>query len=316
LKLPKTTVPVFSDFGFDQMFGEDLFRVGYKMEGCYGIYYHAAFWSRGPHLSDGCSPLKMAYNYRNVARNGKLCYSILNVSNVRPLHISAIINSRILQSPTDFNTEEELLSLDKELFGSSGELVNELRRDYYTSFADLGDDPIKEAANAWGFYFREYRDLPFIRNAATDGHLVSIIKYRLMFGHPDHHIGALPLDETTRQILAESEEKFSTLLIKTESAEKQIPSDRQTYYRQFVKYPVIYMLSLTEWCIACIDMKNEKLSKDERKERGRYACSCIERILTERMVLEEGKWENWHRGDKKLDIKLLLDLTEQALKEV
>lgn len=316
LKLPATTVPIFSDFGFDQMFGEDLFSVGSKTEGKYGVYYHAAFWSRGPHLAEGCSPVKMAYNYRNAAKGGKLCYSILNISNVRPLHISAMINARILKNPESFDTEKELLELDKELFGDSVRVVNELRRGYYAAFADFGERPVREAADAWGFYFKEYGDLPFVRNAATDGHLVSVIKYRLMFGHPDHHIGAVPLDANTRQILKESCERFSVLLNKARSLKEDIPRDRQAYYSQFVIYPILYMYLLTEWCIAGIDLKNAELAKDERRKRGRFAVSCIERILTERRILEEGEWKNWHRGDKKLDIRMLLELTEKAVGEV
>ena len=313
LRLLQNTIPVFSDFGIDQMFGEDIFSIGHKMEGQYGIYYHAGFWSMGPHLADGCSPEKMAYNYRNAAKDGKLCYSILNISNVRPLHISAMINASILQNPTDLNVDEALLRLDKGLFEESGEVVNELRKEYYQCFADLGEAPLKEAATAWCFYFREYPDLPFIRNAATDGQLVYIVKY--MFQNK-HHVGGPDPDEATRQTLVESAERFSMLLKKVENREKQISSHRLMYYKQFVKYPVLYMYLLTEWCIACIDLKNVKLSKEERRQRGRFACSCMERILTERKVLEEGEWENWHRGDKKLDMDHFLKWTKRVTDEV
>ncbi len=316
LKLPSTTVPVFSDFGFDQMLGEDLYRVGYKMDRKYGVYYHAAFWSRGPHLADGCSPEKMAYNYRGAASGGRLCYSILNVSNVRPLHISAMINAKILEDPTGFAVDEELLRMDKELFGGSGELVDGLRREYYDAFADFGETTLREAATEWSFYLREYGDLSFTRNAATDGHLVSIIKYTFMYGHYDHHVGALPLNGTTRAILSESAERFSRLLAKIDGSFDKIPVGMRTYYKQFVRFPTLYMLLLTEWCIACIDMKNEELPRHERRERGNAACRLIGRILEERKILEEGKWENWHRGDKKLDIRLLLELTKQASEEV
>lgn len=313
LRLPETTIPVFSDFGIDQMFGEDLFSVGHKMDGKYGIYYHAGFWKLGPHLTEGCDPVKMAYNYRNAAKDGKLCYSILNISNVRPLHISAIINARILKSPADFNAEKALLSLDKELFGEAGELVNELHREYYLSFADLGDAPLKKAASALNFYFREYEELPFIRNAATDGQITYIVKH--MFKNK-HSVGSPEPDEKMRQNLIESAKRFLLLFKKAENGEKQISSDRHMYYKQFVKYPVLYMYLLTEWCIACIDLKNENLSKEERRQRGRFACSCLERILTERKVLEQGDWESWHKGDRKINIPILLEWTEKICGEV
>ena len=313
LRLPEHTIPVFSDFGIDQMFGEDLFSVGHKMEGRYGIYYHAGYWSLGPHLTEGCSPEKMAYNYRNAAKDGKLCYSILNISNVRPLHISAMINARVLQNPTDFHAKEELLQLDRELFGESGELVHALRREYYASFADVGEASMREAASAWGFYFREYEHLPFIRNAATDGQIVYLVKF--LFQNK-YHVGGIVPNETNRQALAESAEKFLALFSKAEALEKQISPNRLLYYRQFVRYPILYMGLLTEWCVGCIDLKNEALPKEARIQRGQFACSCMERILQERKILEEGKWENWHRGDKKLDMEGFLKWTERVIDEV
>jgi len=61
---------------------------------------------------------------------------------------------------------------------------------------------------------------------------------------------------------------------------------------------------------------NENLSKEERRQRGRFACSCPERILTERKVLEQGDWESRHRGDKKIDIPMFLERTEKICGEV
>ena len=159
LTLPENTIPVFADFGVDQMFGEDLLNVALKSNRPYGVYYHAAFWHLGPHFTEGCNPKKMAYCYNVAASKNLLCYSILNISNVRPLHVSAVMNAKILAKPTNFNAKEELLNLDIALFGKFGEKVNNIRQKYYACFADFGEAPLRKIADLWCFYYHDYQNL-------------------------------------------------------------------------------------------------------------------------------------------------------------
>lgn len=313
LRLPPTTIPIFSDFGIDQMLGADFDTIGRKTSQWYGIYYHAGFWNLGPHLTEGCNPQKMAYCYRHAAENNALCYSILNISNVRPLHISAIMNARLLQSPFSFQADSELSRLDRELFGEAGDTVSEIRREYYKAFADFGEEPLKAAAHDWHFYYREYAELPFIRNAATDGQLSYFGKNVLIGRKYDK----LPEQSNkTRAILKASANRFAKLCRQAEAAEPHLPEENRAYFRQFLKYQIIHMQSLSEWCVACMDLMNEALHTDERRRQGKAACACLERILKERRVLEAGQWEHWHRGEKKIHIQGLLELTQKACEEI
>ncbi|MBE6929470.1 MAG: hypothetical protein E7463_04250 [Ruminococcaceae bacterium] len=306
LQLPETTVPVFSDFGLDQMFGEDLYSVGQTLKRPYGVYYHACFWWQGPHLTEGCNPVKMAYCYRDAVRSEQLFYSILNISNVRSFHISAFINAKILQSPTNFDAEDALFQLDKAIFQEYGQQVNEMRRAYYSAFSDFGDQYLRITADITQFYYHEYPALPFIRNAATDGQLVYFGKY-LLQGIPQERLPAP--DESTKLLLTESAAKFSSLHKKARILAAALPADTRLYFGQFVMYQIRHMQLLTEWCIACMEMCDETLSVAFRLQSGERACSYLEAILEERTVLESGIWKNWHRGDKKINISALLELT-------
>lgn len=311
LKLPDSTIPVFSDNGLDQMPGADLYDVGLRGDRPFGLYYHAGFCLIGPHLSEGCNPEKMAYCYREVMQNKSLCYSILNVSNVRPLHVSAVMNAMLLQSPYDFNMTEELLSFDQSVFGQLGAQVNELRKGYYYAFADFGDKMLRSAAKEWHFYHREYEDLPFIRNAATDGQLAYFGK-NLFDRKKDSKLLPAPSIYTQAE-LANSAKKFSKLYAEALLIENKMDGNALLYFRQFLKYQILYMYKLTQWCIACINMMNESLPIAFRQEQGFHACTCMETILKERKILELGEWENWHRGDVKINIPLLLRLTKEEL---
>ena len=58
------------------------------------------------------------------------------------------------------------------------------------------------------------------------------------------------------------------------------------------------------------------LPKDARVRAGAHGATCIEAILEDRKVLEEGEWENWHRGDKKLDFPKMLKMTKSVTERV
>lgn len=310
LKLPGNTIPIFSDNGLDQMPGADLYDVGLRSNRPFGLYYHVGFCLIGPHLSEGCNPEKMAYCYRDAAQNGKLCYSILNVSNVRPLHVSTLMNAKLLESPYDFNMTEELLAFDRSVFGRLGSRVNDLRKGYYGAFADFGEKILQSAAKEWHFYHRSYENLPFIRNAATDGQLAYFGK-NVYDGKKDSKLLPTPSIYTQAE-LVNSAKKFSRLYQEALEIEKEMDGGALLYFRQFLKSQILYMHMLTEWCIASVNMMNESLPIAFRQEQGACGCKCLETILKERKVLEQGEWENWHRGDVKINIPRLLNLTREA----
>ena len=309
LKLPCNTIPVFADLGLDQMFGEDLFKIGQNMDCKYGVYYHASFWTLGPHLTEGCNPVKMAYCYKEAAKTDQLVYSILNISNVRPLHVSAMMNAAILQNPLGFDADEALLRWDMDVFGEYGRQVYEIRKTYYASFADFGIDALKKTADLWHFYYRDYGKLPFIRNAATDGQIAFFGK-ALVRGKVNNKLPAP--DQATRMLLQESADAFHELYAQAEELETKLNKDSSLYFKQFIKYPILHMQMLTLWDIVCIDLTDKSKPLEHRRMRATYGCKCLETILRERVVLEEGQWKHYHRGDKKVNIRELLRLTDFA----
>ncbi len=310
LKLPQSTIPVLADFGIDQMFGGDMFTTVKNAGDCYGVYYHTSFWALGPHMAEGCHPEKMGYSYRLAASHGGLKYSMLNVSNVRPMHFSISMNAAILQDPMGTDVRKTVEDFDRSIFGESQKIITPLRYRYYDSFADFGDELASQFAEKWFFFYHDYKKLPFIRNAATDGQLTWIGKYALLGKlHCD-------LDYASRQrlpVLLESEEKLSSLLSEMNGAEGALSSEQLLYFRQFLKYQTQHLLLLTRWCIHCLDLVDPTLPLEQRKEKGKAACGFLEQILEERKILEQGKWKNWHKGDEKMNIPIRLQETRDYL---
>ena len=83
--------------------------------------------------------------------------------------------------------------------------------------------------------------------------------------------------------------------------------DTQTnepYFQQHLKYQTRHMQLLTRWCLGVMDMLEGRQGAKEA------ACASLEQLLEARTVLEQGEWKHWHRGDKKINIQLLLDMTK------
>ena len=310
LQLPESTIPVLADFGIDQMFGDDLFSSNDALAKPYGVYYHTSFWALGPHMCEGCRPEKMDYSYRIAAEKGNLSYSMLNISNVRPMHYSISMNAAILAAPSATDITAAMDAFDRSIFGENGPEVTALRRQYYDAFADFGEDLAAQFAEKWFFFYHSYPALPFIRNAATDGQLTWLGKYAIL---EKQHCG---VDYSTKErlpALQVSLEKLETLLCRLEALEQKLPQAASLYLRQFLKYQTIHLLLLTRWCIACLDMVDHNLPTDRRKAAGEEACKHLSQILEERKVLEQGHWANWHKGDEKMNIPLRLRETKAYL---
>ena len=122
----------------------------------------------------------MGYSYRIAAEKGNLCYSMLNISNVRPMHYSISMNAAILANPSEADIAQIMDDFDSSIFGNCGSEVTALRKQYYDSFADFGEDLAAQFAEKLFFFYHTYPDLPFIRNAATDGQLTWLGKYAIL----------------------------------------------------------------------------------------------------------------------------------------
>ncbi len=309
LTLPPNTIAVFADFGISQMFGEDLYTTPSLPGRQYGVYYHVAFWNLGPHLTEGCDPRKMAYCYQDAMKLDRLTYSILNVSNVRPMHMSVTLNAAVLQSPETFCADEAVLNFHRAVFGDFAEQTALLQREYYHAFADIGKTPLRQAAQAWHFYYRDHKDLPFTENPGTDGEIAWIGKCALRgWSGP----GTPALTPELVEILKSSANRFESLYQKLEVIVPSLPQEARGYLQRFLMYQTKHMYLMTRWAICCMALTSGDTPKDRLSLYGTQACEYLRTLLQARTVLEQGPWKHWHRGDKKINIPALLEATQAA----
>jgi len=74
-----------------------------------------------------------------------------------------------------------------------------------------------------------------------------------------------------------------------------------------LRQQTFHMLQLTQWACAAYEIRFREDSPAVRTRAAGY----LRGILEDRKILEQGQWENWHRGDTKVNIPKLLELTEE-----
>lgn len=285
LVLPPNTIAVFSDIGVSQMLGEDFYVTPRKPENKYGIYYHAAYWSEGAHLAEGIDLRKMSDSYQIAAEKDSLYYLILNVSNVRPLHFSIWYSSEWINSCGVHTLEKQLM----EIYGDEAKNMIPLYRAYYESIGDMGLNNLKARCRKRGFFRHPVENLPYPEFPAADGALYALGRLTIK--------NNLAVRYVEFPDLTESLNRFETLSNEIEETIPSLSPDLQIYVKESLGYHTFHLKQLTRW-VLCL-----KENKDNE------AAEALKSILEKRKILENGFWENWHRGEKKANILNLLSMT-------
>lgn len=310
LKLPGSTMVIFSDIGYSQMFGDDFYTVPRIPGRTYGIYYHVQFWGRGPHLAEGCDPRKMEFSYREALRLNSFDYVILNVSNVRPLHLSTWLSSRLLENPENMDANEQMNNLLVAIYGEEQlALVRPLVDEYYDCIGDLGKDELKASSAHSEFFYHEYGPLAYSEFTVSDGVLCTTVLKQAYYGD-----ACLNSIEKYMEVLGNSEVKFAALYEKLQTIEEKISGFHRDYFRCFLKHQTFYMLQLTRWSMAFASLRYG-LSDDPMAARDK-AVSSLDAIVEDRKVLEQGYWEGWHNGDRKIGIQEMREKTLEFYRDI
>lgn len=304
LKVPKNTVVVFSDVGYSQMYARNFYECPRDPDTLYGVYYHVGFWMEGPHLAEGCDLRKLVDAYREAERTGTLFYTILNVSNVRPLHFSIWYQARLLKNIQDFDFELVFEEKLERLYGKDTLKVTPLYRAYYNTIAELGKEELRDRYTKATHEYVDPGNVPYPEFPATDGHL-RYTGIRLLNGQ------FYTVNETCyREILSKSLLKWEDLYSSVCETEETLGAENSLYFRQFLKFPVFYMLHLTVWLLNCID-----LTRTGDETYRIKACNALCEILEKRKILEQGTWQGWYAGDKKIGIADILAMTKEYIYE-
>ena len=294
LEIPKNTTIIFSDIGYNQLWSDDFWSVPREKDRSYGIYYHAQFWSWGPHLTEGTAPEKMRYSLETAVQ--KCCgdYAILNISNLREFTMSAFGFSKMAWDLGEAG--DTLKTYCASIYGDDAETVLFLYRRYFESFAEGSNELLRWYCGKNNFNYHEYKDLSFKNLSLNDGFL-KYFAQDLMTGDEHFHDNDLPkkFKTASQQFLSVYEEAQKLVLTGGKAYEHLQNSLVLQSYVMYCLYD--YARSVKLGTLA-MELKN----KNDARRHFADAADSLEKILKKRVCAEAGEFAGWYRGDKKMNI--------------
>ena len=178
-------------------------------------------------------------------------------------------------------------------------MIRPLLEEYYNAIGDYGAANLKRYCDKHDFFWHEPETAPYPVYSVTDGQLHVLGVRYLQCGDTSY-----PADHAeTVKMLQNSLVRWESLYAKLEKTE--VSPQARLYFDQFFQFPTFYMRNLTRWLLALIDMVTAK-SNPSMESACRRAEEALEAVLEQRKILEQGFWEHWHRGDRKIDVPKLL----------
>ncbi len=285
LLLPDGVMPIFSDVGCTQMMSSDFFTTPRSEDRKTGLYYHAAYWGAGPHLAPGNDPRKMLWNYDEAIKKGDTEYSILNVSNVREVLYSAAFNSRILWDREHLDLDTFNKAFAKDYFGN--EALSFFYPEYFQCIMAGTSDDFPPARKK--LFDVVERKAPFPYFLVNDGDI------RLL---GQRTLKKIPVPgENWEKRLEESLLSFGAL------KEKCKKYHRLPYFDETLMF-ITYLEALENWAKELFQFDRTK-DPVHREKAAAYLTSYME----ERKKLEHAPFENWYRGEEKMNLSDMVNVT-------
>lgn len=280
LSFPEGVTIVFADNGSTQTMQAD-FETTKRQDGRhYGAYYHIGFWNTGPHLLQGSRPDRIRHELDKVIAKGDTAYGILNVCNVRE-HVLGI------QAATEIMNEGTAWS-EADFWKRFAPPV------LYKPYAELLDCLLPIADD----------------RIMQDGALVSSAKRMLARYQAGQRVSKVLSPKRRAHWKVQLPRVIERLdkLVANYPADKVTPRERK-FYDMHLLMQAKLRRELYAFYLAVIEA-------EENPARLRDAEAALERFLEIRKPAATGKWENWFRGDKKVNTPDLLEKTRAARKKL
>jgi hypothetical protein len=305
LTYPQRTMLIFSDHGPTQMMRDDYYLTRREPQRQYGLYHHVAFWGDGPHLVDGTSLDKLYFNYANAAERGDTTYSILNVCNVREFVIGMEAVARMNWDFAAFSPQAYLDGWIARHCGASAvAAVNQVYQRHMAAYVTLRSnrfdgemlliDGITRIlgvnlldALAGSFKLPDFRHGSFREQFATAADLATWLM----------------------QQLPAAIARWQDVLDACYDALPQVKPERRTFFVDHFVVQAEIMYGLYAWChsLAQAVAEHETGNAAAARQRLSDALFHMQKLLLDRRKAEHGAWQDWYRGDKKMNLPGIVD---------
>ena len=312
LKFPENTTIIFADNSPGWVMPEDFHKTKREPGINYGIYYHHGLIGSGPHLAQAVPPSKTHEIFSLAKELHSDYYAILNAGNVREFVLGIEASRDIMENTAGFNPDEWLGKWCQKNFGESGQLAFDAYTTYFSSFVidDVHATPLLLDGLAKG---RSINNLNAIKiglnneDPKVETPLNSLQKDAFRKSLEKAYPGG---QMTPEQWLAKASIQDSVLSESMKEAElvlQKLSGQQKQLFENNLVAQIKFMQCLT----GCAVETTAAVISMHEKDSG-SAKTYLQKGLDKFNLYEEavhlgsrGKWENWYRGETKINVKRL-----------
>lgn len=276
LSFPDGITIVFADEGKSQTMQADFETTPRRDDRRYGVYYHIGFWGTGPHLLQGSRPDRIRREFDKVLAKGDTEYAIINVCNVRE-HVLGI------QAATEIMTDRDTWSEPQFWSRFAPQTLHDDYEELLANLVPTGEDRIMQ-----------------------DGALFAAARRMLTsYAKGNRKSGAL-----SPSTLIERKHQLADSIQRLDALAARYPADKLTSLQR--PFYDVHLLTQTRMWRELYAFYLAVIEAEENPARLKDAEAALERLLEIRKAAEAGKWKNWYRGDKKVNVPDFLERTRVA----
>lgn len=308
LKFPLNTMVILSDFGPDQMWGDEYYDTPRLPGIAYGVYYHICFWGCGPHLVQGNRPEKILYNFGQAERFGDNIYTILNVSNIREHVFGIFAASQAAWHPVSAAGPLSRAWCETVFDLKDGTAAAELYQEYFNSFSHLDDSRIPGRMLLMDGMCKRV-SLMLMRIINGEELQKADIQNKRLFDFQDTDSFIQFYESKTKAGI----QRFEAVLKKMNAYLPQIPQERRNFFQSNLLLQAETILGLYRWThFLAKAAQKRRLGKGIQADIQK-AERALEAILTARKNCLVPRWQYWYAGDTLIHVPDMLLRTKSLL---
>lgn len=321
LDIPENITIVFSDNSPGWKWQADFYSTKRESKNTYGVYYHHQLWGSGPHLAQAISPRKTYELLQDAYKLQTNQYAVFNVSNVREFVLGIDATSKMLWDINSFNPDSYLENWIRERFPNIWKEAYDAYQTYYSSFTL---HPVQKVPI---FLDGQSVSLGTNRLRTIEDKILNPQKYNnkeskssstnsdtfyasLSAMHPGGYNGQEML-----QLLYPEKLGFELVNLKVTPLLKELPNDQQQLLYDNLVFPNALMIQLCSW-LENIYMAEQAIDAANIKACEEYLTKAENVFLEIEKLVEKycyGKWEEWYRGETKMNLKTRQQQTSKVL---
>ncbi len=305
LKFPGKTIIVFSDFGPTQNLRQDFREVSRCEDRMYGVYYHVAFMSCGPHLAQGTHPEKIENNIGASVQMGDTAYAVLNVSNIREF-VLGIDYASTLFWDADVPLDDWILKWCEFYYGVYAKQAEEVYRCFYGAYHLISNEPTivdeEDMDFLDGMALKMGRKL--LETMQSNDFLPDAMQNQRIY----HFGSTASCADYYFKATEDSLTKWAACKTKADVLLPLLEESQRGFFVSNLQSQLYIIVGIYQWLnlICSAFLSNES----ERQGYLQSAITELQLLLANRDQIAQGKWAGWYNNERLFDIEAALNQTQ------